>query len=58
MDFLILRPLFPETRYHILGGGSKVCAQKDLNEGQVQQSLQVERRGRRYVGRESNRRRD
>ena len=48
MGFLILRPLSPETGYHFcrggggaLGGeegGSKVCAQKGLNEGQVEQS--------------------
>ena len=39
-------------------GGSKVCAQKDLNEGRVQQSLQVYRRSRLSAGRESNRRSD
>ena len=39
MDFLILRPLSPETGYHFLeGGGTKVCAQKGLNEGQIGQS--------------------
>ena len=38
--FLILRPLSPETGYHLWGGGgaSKVCVQRDLNEGQVGQS--------------------
>ena len=46
MDFLILRLLSPETEYHfwgglggdgggVGGGWSKVCAQKDLNEGQI-----------------------
>ena len=49
MEFLILRPLSPETGYHFLGGWgwgggrvkslcSEVCAQKGLNEGQMGQS--------------------
>ena len=57
MDFLILRPLSPETGYHFWGG-SKVCAQKDLNQGQVEQSLSAGRCGGRSAGRESNRRPD
>ena len=40
MDFFILRPLSPETGYHFFeGGGSKVCAQRDLNEGQVSKGV-------------------
>ena len=42
MDFLILRPLSPETGYHFFGGlgggvgvSKEVCAQKGLNEGQI-----------------------
>ena len=37
MDFLILRPLSPETGYHFFEGGvSKVCAQKASSSGQNQ----------------------
>ena len=53
MDFLILRLLSPETGYHFFwvgGWGSKVCAQKDLTEGQVERSLQVGRRRRMTAG--------
>ena len=37
MDFLILRPLSPETGYHFFEGGgvSKVCGQKDSSSGEV-----------------------
>ena len=44
MDFWILSP---ETGYHFWGMGAKVCAQKDLNEGPVDQGLWIERCGRR-----------
>ena len=42
MDFLILRPLFPKTRYHFFEGGvgrggvgSRVCAQKAPSSGEA-----------------------
>ena len=45
MDFLIPRPLPPNTGYHFWGGGgwrgSKVCVQKNLNEGRLQQNFQA-----------------
>ena len=47
----MLRPLSPETGYHFFraggGGGSKVCAEKDLNWGPVEQGMWTERRSRR-----------